>query len=76
MVEIKGKGVENIELLVRVITTEDVLIAGHYICAHPAGHLEESTQFTDIEERIAYKSTEGIYALGGRPCVICGHTQA
>lgn len=56
-----------------MVVTEDVSVAGCYTCVHPAGHLKVSTEFTDLERRIAYQSTEGVHALGSSPCVLCRH---
>lgn len=58
-----------------MVATEDVSIAAHYTCAHPAWHLKVSTEFTDLERRIAYQSTERVHALGSSPCVLCRHTR-
>lgn len=48
-------GAQSTALLVTLIaTTKDVSIAGHCTCVHPAGHLKVSTEFTDLEGRMAY----------------------
>lgn len=54
---------------------EDVSIAGHYICVRPAGHLQVSTEFADLEGRIAHQSIAGVHALGRSPCVLCRYMQ-
>lgn len=54
---------------------EDVSIAGHYICVRPAGHLQASTEFADLEGRIAHQSIAGVHALGRSPCVLCRYMQ-
>lgn len=58
-----------------MIVTEDMSIAGHYTCVHPAGHLKVSTEFTDLEGRMAYQSTVGVHALGSSPGVLCRYMQ-